>query len=221
MKADHRLERVATVVLVLAAVAIAAANVYDVFFRPGPVPVVTEPTYIDGWEALLDDAIIVGDPSADVVIVEFADLTCPYCRQFHEAFQTLPARFDDRIALAFIHLPLGRPNSTEAAVAAECAAQQGVFYEFIDVVFQGQDSIGATGWTAFAGQAGLDDVPSFDQCRSENETFPRIQRGLELSRELGLTGTPSVIINGWRYPRAPYENLSDVVAEVLAGDEPR
>lgn len=222
MKTRERWASGATALLVIAAIAIAVTNVYAIFFQPGNEATArsTEPVYIDNWEHLLEDAIIVGDRSAEVMIIEFADLSCTYCRRFHDAFQEVRERFEDRVALAYMPFPIGRPNSMDGAIAAECAHAQEAFYDFIDVVFEHQDAIAPDQWTLFADEAGIGDLPAFDQCVSDTDSFPRIDRGLELTRELGLTGTPSVIMNGWHLPRVPYDDLSDVVARALAGDEP-
>ena len=82
---------------------------------------------------------IEGDPGAAVVILEFSDFECPFCERWYQ--ETLPdirAQVGNDVALAFLHFPLTQihPNAAGAHAAAECAGEQGKFWEMHDLLFE-------------------------------------------------------------------------------------
>ena len=84
---------------------------------------------------------IEGDRGAAVVILEFSDFECPFCQRWYQ--ETLPdirAQVGDDVALAFLHFPLTQihPNAASAHAAAECAGEQGKFWEMHDLLFERQ-----------------------------------------------------------------------------------
>jgi protein-disulfide isomerase len=86
---------------------------------------------------------IEGSPDASVIIVEFSDFQCPFCKRWYDA--TLPQLrqlIGDDVALAFAHFPLTQihPNAPAAHVAAQCAGEQGKFWEMHDLLFEQQDA---------------------------------------------------------------------------------
>jgi protein-disulfide isomerase/outer membrane murein-binding lipoprotein Lpp len=86
-------------------------------------------------------APIEGDPDAAVVILEFSDFECPFCQRWYQ--ETLPdirAQIGDDVAIAFLHFPLTQihPNAASAHAAAECAGEQGKFWEMHDLLFERQ-----------------------------------------------------------------------------------
>jgi protein-disulfide isomerase len=172
-----------SIILTAAAVLIAAVVVWRQFIPATPAQGVTAgaggPEFYVDWSTMLPSGIVIGDTAAPVKIVEFADLECPFCRQFHQA--TLPEvkeEFGARLALVLMHLPLAMHRFAKpAARAAECAEQQGRFAE--------------------------------------------IDSGLIIADRLGVRATPSVFVNGWRFPRPPTSReLSRVIGDLLAGREP-
>ncbi len=88
------------------------------------------------------NAPIKGSPDAAVVIVEFSDFQCPFCQRWY--LNTLPAieqQIGDDVALVFLHFPITQlhPNAPTVHVAAECAGEQGKFWEMHDLLFETQD----------------------------------------------------------------------------------
>lgn len=87
-------------------------------------------------------ASIEGDPGARVVVIEYSDFQCPFCRRWYN--DTLPSIRDfvgEDVAIAFLHFPLVQihPNAAGAHFAAECAGAQGKFFEMHDLLFERQD----------------------------------------------------------------------------------
>ena len=86
-------------------------------------------------------AAIKGSPDAPVVILEYSDFQCPFCqRWFTDVLPELEGRIGDELALAFAHFPLSQihPNAEAAHAAAECAGEQGKFWEMHDLLFERQ-----------------------------------------------------------------------------------
>ena len=89
----------------------------------------------------LRGAAIKGSPDAPVVILEYSDFQCPFCqRWFTDVLPELEGRIGGELALAFAHFPLSQihPNAEAAHAAAECAGEQGKFWEMHDLLFERQ-----------------------------------------------------------------------------------
>jgi hypothetical protein len=88
-------------------------------------------------------------------------------------------------------------------------------------MYADQDSLGAAPWSTFASKAGIQDIKAFSRCMSDTSSFPKIQAGIEAGRNIRLSGTPTVILNGWRYGIAPVDSeLSRAVNDILAKRKP-
>ena len=88
------------------------------------------------------NAAIKGSPDATVVIVEFSDFQCPFCRRWYDdTFPEIDRQIGDDVALVFLHFPITQlhPNAPTVHVAAECAGEQGKFWEMHDLLFERQD----------------------------------------------------------------------------------
>ena len=80
---------------------------------------------------------VKGNPNADVVLVEYSDLQCPACAAYHPVVKEVVEQYSDEIRFEYKHFPLPmHPYAIQAAVAAEAAGQQGMFFEFHDLLFE-------------------------------------------------------------------------------------
>jgi len=215
--------------LTLAAVAVAGVLVHREFFAPpSRTPTlfadVNDPmTFVKDWRSLIKEGVLVGDSTAPVLVVQFSDLECPFCRQFHRTLQEARKTWGNRIAYSFVHYPLPQHKlARPAARAAECAFSEDRFDEFVTAIFAKQDSMGVKPWTSFASDVRIDNVKRFSKCVSDTITIDRIERGLALGALIELKGTPTVIVNGWRFPVTPPDTqFRRVVGDLLAGKEPQ
>ena len=89
------------------------------------------------------DDHILGDPNAPVVIVEYSDIECPFCKQFHVTMQQIIDEYgrDGQVAWVYRHFPLAQlhPNAPRLAEAAECVNELGgsqAFWGFLDEIFE-------------------------------------------------------------------------------------
>lgn len=156
-----------------------------------------EPATVTGWERIASVGHVMGAADAPVTLVELSDFQCPFCAQAHLQLQEVRARHGDRLKVVFRHYPLpSHAHAFNAAVAAECAGEQGVFEAYHDRLFRMQDSIGVRGWDQFARDAGVKDLAAFGQCLETDAVRGRVERDRRLAAGLGTNGTPTWIING-------------------------
>ncbi len=144
-------------------------------------------------------AHVIGDPKAPVVVREFSDFQCPYCRQF--SAQTLPsllARLPADVRLEYHHFPLEQihPDARPAAEAAECAGQQGRFQAFHDALFASAAWIGTADTRGALAKvaAGVDD----------RQGRAAVDAGVREGERVGVPGTPTLFVNGYLVPD-PYD----------------
>lgn len=152
----------------------------------------------------------MGPSNAKVVILEYADFQCPYCRQFHESIfqqivdqyvKTGKARFEYHHFIV-IDSNTGGNESHRAAEASECASDQGRFWDYFNMLFANQKTEGSGTFSddrlkAFAGAIGLD-TAKFNSCLDSGRDASRLTADQAQAVALGLQGTPTVIINGQR-----------------------
>jgi protein-disulfide isomerase len=214
-------------VLVACAVAITCLAAVRVLRPEGPPTsgrgAPPAPVAVKNWQALVGEGRRTGPSDAKVVVIEFVDFECPVCRVFAGVLDSARTRYRDTVAVELIHFPLTaiHPYAMPAARAAECAAAQGRFGEFVSALFAHQRSLGAKPWSEFAVQAGVRDVGMFNACEADTTVVPRIARGLALGDSLKLTGTPMLIINGWRFAGSlGTARLDSVIRSIIDGSKP-
>jgi len=211
-----------SVALTTSAMVIAGSIAYRAFAVASPKRATSQPTFINEWTSVLPQGIRVGDSSAAVTILEFADLECPACRAYHSTLTQLLEEYRRDVAVVYVSFPLTIHRFADgAARAADCAARVGRFREWIEVVYRKQDSLGLKSWGAFAQEAGIQDTAAIQRCAVDRRPVARIASGVAFGREIGVTGTPTVLINGWRYYGAPTkEELTKAVERLLKGKKP-
>ena len=139
-----------------------------------------------------------GNDSARVVIVEFSDFQCPFCgRFFRDAWPQIDQEYikTGKIKYVFKHVPLEQihPAALKAAEAAECASEQGRFWEMHDRLFNNQSALSSTNIAFYAQAIGLD-TTKFSQCLDTGKNVAAIRRSQVEADELGVQGTPTFFI---------------------------
>ena len=163
----------------------------------------------------------MGSVSAPVVVIEFADFQCPFCGRAAENLREFRAAYAGEVAVVYRHFPLTaiHDHAMEAAIASECAAAQERFESFHDRLYQEQDSIGSKDWVAFAEEAGVPSIADFIRCLQEEWPRDRVRRDARAARQIRLTGTPSIIVNGVLLPGTPsVEELEEQLRLVRRSD---
>lgn len=179
-----------------------------------------------------DDDPVRGNEEALVTIIEFSDFQCPFCARFH--LQTLPLLMENYIdtgkaKLVYRDFPIQsiHPNAMPAAVAAECADDQGKFWEYHDKLFENQNQWGGLDTAdviSVFGQYASDlelDQQEFNTCLSGGKHINEIRNDLDDGREYGVSGTPGFFIGNEKLGYVelkgaqPFENFKKVLDSQL------
>jgi protein-disulfide isomerase len=145
----------------------------------------------------IQGAPALGSTTAKVVVVEFSDFQCPYCGKFaRETFETIRERYivPGTVRYVFRHFPLddAHPKAFKAAEAAECANQQGKFWEMHARLFANQQSLDPADLLEHAGVLGLDRT-AFEKCLG-GAAKSKIKRDFNDGVKAGVGGTPTFLI---------------------------
>lgn len=172
---------------------------------------------------LEDGDPVLGNPKAPVTIVEFGDYQCPFCGRFFSTTEkqiietyvkTGKARFIYR-DFAFLG-----PESETAAIATECANEQGKFWQYHDYLFthqngENQGAFTGTHLKEFAEKIGLDSA-KFNQCLDTAKYKDEVAKDTEAGRLLGVSGTPTTFVNGKMITGAvPFAQFQSLIDEEL------
>lgn len=144
-----------------------------------------------------DDDPSIGSRAAKVVIVEFSDFECPYCAEAVTNIRSLQNTFSDDVRVVYRDFPLQElhTRALAAAVAAECAHEQGKFWEMHDVLFAHRTALMDTDLHEYAQRIGLDDS-SFNTCLNSEVIVNEIRADQQQGLSYGVQGTPTFFING-------------------------
>lgn len=145
----------------------------------------------------------VGDPNAPIKILEYSDFQCPYCRIFYENTEAqLMEQFVDTGTAYFEYKSVGGfigPESRDAAEAAYCAGDQGMFWEMHDVIFANQtgENVGAYSERRLEALAeAIDlDMGEFNECLSSGKYADLVEQDAKDATAAGIQATPSFIIS--------------------------
>jgi len=172
---------------------------------------------IANQQALAGDEIVpaLGNPDGDVLIVEFFDYRCPYCRKVANLLLDV-VEADGRIRLVMKEFPILGPESVYAARAALAAAQQGKYQEFHLLLMTMPGSVDKGSVMAAAQQIGLD-LDRLERDMGSPQVEAALQGNLKLAKALEIRGTPAFIIGKTLYPGAlGLDDLRDIVARTRA-----
>jgi protein-disulfide isomerase/rhodanese-related sulfurtransferase len=138
---------------------------------------------------------VTGNPQSLVTFAEFGDLQCPACAASYPIVRELRKQFGDRVGFVFRHFPLetNHPFALKSAQAAECAAQQGKFWEMVDRTFEAKGDLRDESLERYAAEVGVDKA-SFHECLVSGATLPQIRQDQEDGRALGLRSVPTFFV---------------------------
>lgn len=143
-----------------------------------------------------DDDPTYGPADAPIQIIEFADYNCGYCRKFHqETYQVLLETYPGQIQFVYRDFPILGETSLNASIAANCAGDQDMYWEFHDLLYSGRMSLGTEAFTQYAGELNLDS-DQFEECINSEKHNAEIIADAELVASFGARGTPVFFING-------------------------
>ncbi|MCC6613885.1 MAG: DsbA family protein [Anaerolineae bacterium] len=157
-----------------------------------------------------------GPADAPVTVIEFSDFRCSFCKRFHDTtFDPLLEQFGDEVQFVVRDFPIFGQASYEAALASECAHDQGKYWEYYDSLFADQTTFTRDGFLARAEALELD-IPAFTTCFDDQTHLQEIVADYQAGEALGVGGTPTFFVNGRPLVGAqPIEAFVSVIQEEL------
>ena len=169
-------------------------------------------------------APVRGRADAKVTVVEFSDFQCPACGRAEPTVQAMMKQLGDNVKLVWKNLPLQmHPFARPAAEAALAAGAQGRFWEMHDKLFANQQALDRASLDGYARELHLD-VARFDKALDTHAFAAAVDADVALAQKLGVTGTPTIFVDGVRVANWPAELIPSAqaaVARVTAALEPR
>jgi protein-disulfide isomerase len=144
-----------------------------------------------------DKGFVRGVQEAPVTIVEFSDFQCPFCKTGTATVKQVLEKYPGKVKLVFRDFPIPNlhPAAPKAHQAARCAAEQGKFWEYHDLLFENSPRQGPEDLKQYAKDLRLDPSP-FAQCLESGKHEADVNRDVEEGSRLGVTATPTFFING-------------------------
>jgi protein-disulfide isomerase len=150
----------------------------------------------DRYDVSVDDDPFLGPEDAPITIIEFSDFKCPYCGRFHEeTFSQILADYEGQIRFVYRDYPILGQQSLDAALASECADDQGVYWQYHDLMFANHEDLSRAALIALAEQTEMD-VEAFTECFDKQTHRDEIVNDYTAGYQLGITGTPAFFVNG-------------------------
>jgi len=225
MKRQRQQRLIAILAVSLGAIAIAALLIVPSLKPVGEIAQITP------FDRPMVDGTAMGAPDAPVLIEVWVDFQCPACRIFSEDIEPLIVQnyvADGKVRYVFRHYPFLddqsiTKESDQAANASMCASEQGRFWDYHDILFANWNSENAGAFSdkrlvAYAEALALN-MGSFDSCFEANKYKAQIDEDLEEGKRVGVTGTPSLFVNGQQLTPGfipSYDEISQAVEAVLA-----
>lgn len=182
----------------------------------------------EAYKKITDKDHIRGNKRANIVLIEYSDLECPFCKVFHATTNQMLSTYGDKVMLVFRHFPLDSLHSKarKEAEASECVTKLGgqdKFWEFIDKLFlvtPSNNGLDPTMLSTIAEQIGINRI-DFESCLSSGETSSVVENDYQSGVSAGVNGTPGSFIlnlktgNTETIPGAvPFDQLKIIVDRV-------
>jgi protein-disulfide isomerase len=163
----------------------------------------------------VETAFIQGAKKGSVMLLEFSDFQCPYCKKVQPALQKLVKKYSDKVAFGYRHYPLAfHQEADESAIAAECAREQGKFMEMHAILYRQQKSLSIENLQLMAKKIGVKDLKKFNACLKGDKYRKQLARDMEVAESVGINGTPAFIIG-------KFDSEKGIIrGEILTGAQP-
>ena len=164
-----------------------------------------------------------GPENAPITLIEFSDYECPFCQKWYvETYSQLMQDYQGKIRFVYRDFPLTglHANASPAAIAADCAGEQGKYFPFHDKLFTGGLSLSRETYIQYATDLGLD-LDQFTSCVDTNKFQDAVEANYTFAYNLGIQSTPTFFINGLAIVGAqPYSVFKQIIDQELAGQIP-
>lgn len=173
---------------------------------------------------------ILGNPSSEIILVEYSDTECPYCKKFHQVLKMVMADYakDGKVAWVYRHYPIEQLHSRapKESEAVECAGELGgkaKFWDYLSKLYEATPSnngLDPKELPVIAGQLGID-KKSFESCLTSGKYTSKVSNSVQDALKAGGSGTPYTVIitkNGEKMPLTGfygYEQLKSLIDGLL------
>ncbi len=189
---------------------------------------ITVPTYTTKADASGDHYL--GREDAPVVITEYSDLECPFCKQAHPTVHKIVDSYGGQVAVKYVHFPLSiHPKAQKEAEAAECVYKLGgniAFWSFVDTIFEitpANNGLDASLLPQVAKKVGINEK-QFSSCLDSGEMAKKVAGDQQLGIDAGVQGTPHFVVTykptgaSITIPGAiPFEQFKQRIDDLIAG----
>ena len=163
----------------------------------------------------VETAFVRGAKNGSVMLLEFSDFQCPYCKKVQIIIDRLIKKYGDRVAFGYRHYPLAAHREADgSAVAVECAREQGKFIQMHERLYQQQSRQSTKDLQNLAKEIGVADLKKFNACLQDDRYLKLLNHDIEVAGAAGITGTPSFIIGRYDHSKGA------VTGELLTGTMP-
>jgi protein-disulfide isomerase len=188
-------------------------------------------SYVDSLKAKTDVRVMLDPPrqkvasanspskgpaNAPIEMIEFSDFQCPFCLRANPTVQQVLQTYGDKIKFVYRHYPLpNHPSARPAAEAAACAAEQGKFWPYHDMLFASPGKLSDADLKQDAAALSLD-TAQFNSCVDTHKLKAVVDADVKDGEEAGVNGTPAFFINGRMLSGAqPFEAFKRIIDEEL------
>lgn len=162
--------------------------------------------------------VIQTSEAAKVRMVIYGDYQCPFTKRSMGFVDQLRADYGDDLAIYYAHFPLNfHEQALPAAIAAVCADEQGMFWEYSKALFLNQGALASDYYKKLAGEMKVPDIKAFENCMKNPKTKSAVELEHMIGEALGIKGTPHTFINGESVSGAyPYLHIKEIIDAKLA-----
>lgn len=166
-------------------------------------------------EVSVDDDPSIGPENAPITIVEFSDFLCPFCARAKPTIKQILENYGDKVRLVYRDFPILGPQSEKAAQAAECADEQGKFWQYHDKLYGNQQAVETENLKQHAERLGLN-TTKFNECLDSGKMASEVEKDFQDGQSYGVSGTPAFFINGILVSGAqPYSAFEQIIEQEL------
>jgi len=231
-----KIEKLSVPIAIVIAGALIAGALYFSNTRSPAIPVTGDPIVNNGVDVsagmrpVSADDHILGNPNADVIIVEYSDSECPFCKTFHTTLQRVMSEYgkDGKVAWVYRHFPIDQLHSKarKESEAMECANELGgntKFWEYANRLYEitnSNNSLDPAELPVIASAVGLD-VNDFNSCLSSGKYAEKVEADYQDAIKAGGQGTPNSIAiskDGTKIPiegAQSYEAVKNIIDALL------
>ena len=163
-----------------------------------------------------DDDPFIGPEDAPITIIQFAEYQCPYCGKAGESIDRVLEEYKGKVKMVYRDFPLSfHDRAIPAAVAANCAGEQGKYWEMHKLLMSNQSALSDSTLKAHAITLALD-LEKWNTCRQDPEQAKEVQKDFQDGQKVGVNGTPAFFINGIMLSGAvPFPDFKEIIDREL------